>query len=407
MRLSTTARHALLIFIPFSICSSAQDGVLMSPSELKAVSGDLKSQLDSSLPGNRIQIRISDGLGTTPGRLESLENLLRRQLQVIRPYEPDSIAKEIEQIWAKPCADEQSDLCKRRVQLLKIANILRDAEKVAPGCAAAAQGFIPYYEAANPPREIAQSFDTACLASFEPRLVGAVEERPAGRPKVFDQGGATEVARGALSAVGILEEDGTPFCGALLLNDHTLVTAWHCYDHAYSKLPQGRVSVRPILGARGPWKVAAAPVSKPVTINNAVRNDWVRLGIDTTDAIGASVTRLIRAPDFNEVTVVGYFAHDEGTTYSIGATQAGMAYRSLRYPRPGLCHTIEISNGCLKLACQTVRGFSGSPIFSVSQDANSPIDVVGFISQPNQITSSCPGMRNAGATLAVSADLVE
>lgn len=170
---------------------------------------------------------------------------------------------------------------------------------------------------------------------------------------------------------------------------------------------QGTVTVRAASGGRAPWKLAAEPVSQPEGHSDAVKDDWVVLRVVTTDAILARETVLQRLAKLDEVTLLGHYAYFPEVDYAPGTPQENWR-RGLRYPKAGLCQAIKVIGYCLQVACQTVRGFSGAPIFVKSADgSNDPLQVVGFVSQPDQDAGQCNGFELYGSSYAVSADAVK
>jgi hypothetical protein len=150
--------------------------------------------------------------------------------------------------------------------------------------------------------------------------------------------------------------------------------------------------------------MAARPVSRPESNSLAVRDDWIVLQIDTTEPIGAAETVLEREPSLGPVSLAGHYAHFNYASYA----QAGAPEwrRGLRFPRPDLCQTIKVVGDCLQLACETVRGFSGTPVFRAAPAASgSAIPVVGFISQRAHSDAECP-TGPLSPTLAVSSAAV-
>lgn len=341
-------------------------------------------------------------------KLESetlLDALKRKQIEVQIPSDPEAIATALTiraKTYGLDCP-KRAYACAQQDQLTKVAEGLRLGSSMAMGCAAAALEFQKSYTDGDPPPAVARNYDMACLRSIERRSVNGVPEELVAPPALF----GPEV-HGALSAIGILEEKGSrPFCGGLIRNDRTVVTAHHCYEGKRQAFLQGAITVRPADGRHGPWRLAAEPVAEPASQGDAVKDDWVVLRIDTLDSIDAHEASLQPLSALGEVTVLGHYAYFPEVDYVPG-TPAENWRRGLRYPKPGLCQAVKVVGYCLQIACQTVRGFSGTPVFSASASKpDSPLRVVGFVSQPDQDAGQCNGFVLNGSTYAVSADAVK
>lgn len=337
-----------------------------------------------------------------PELIASLRDRLKKQEEFQRTADFQLIASGVEHEMSR-----QADLCVRdraacfeRDRLRTIVTILKQADQRAPACGPAAEAYSKNYENDDPTEVVAANFDLNCLSAPVDRSFAGTNVDAAPLPNVFAGGGTVSAEQGALSAVGIMEQDGIPFCAGLLRNDKTFVTARHCAED-YMRAPGSvRVTVRSASGSRGPW-----PLGKILSQGEAgdtVRSDWAVIALNATTPIGAAATKLTRGSPFSEVTMLGFFRHFRATSAGGNSAQAG-----LRYPRAGMCQLIELQGECLRLACQTIRGFSGTPIFRPEDGAaGSPIAVLGFISQADQSSAQCAGLRLKGFTLAVSADAV-
>lgn len=353
----------------------------------------------------KIGVRLPELPSTTKiGDLLRNDPILRAPInknQLVQiPHDPLGIADgmdgEIQRLATSCRLNHRS--CEEAQSLAVTASALRKAAAANPLCPAAAVEFIPYYADSDPPAEVARRFDLACLGSFAPRLdlVGAESVQPA----IFR---ADNPQAGVLSAVAILQVGDTPFCGGLLRKDHSLVTARHCFDAMAEDFRRGRVTARPAAGGAGPWPVSPMPL-RTGDGGDAVRNDWVMLKVSTPDAIAAVDTTFQRASP-GPVTLVGHYGFWDKTNYAPGAPSAGWQ-RGLRFPRDGLCQVVKVVDGCVQLACETVRGFSGTPIFVTSHSDGQPYAVVGFISQPNGDATQCYGIDLATSTFAVASDVI-
>lgn len=332
-----------------------------------------------------------------------LERMLDRLQRMQRTFEPDVVVNSLDALIREQ--DNECPLftesCRERDELKAVRALIAAGSAGARDCNAAAKAFDPFLDKLNPPETVARQFDMACLGSIEPRLVDGRPETPLPRPAVLDAGGAVAGRQGALTAIGLIEVAGVPFCGALLRNDRTLVTARHCHTMALQQFAEGKATVRPLSGGRGPWKVVGTPIDTPSGPAESVQADWIRLRIDTTDAIGAADVRMVADVPRRSVTLVGHFAPFH---HASGPPPAGEGWRrGLRFPRAGLCVVVTASARCVQLACQTVKGFSGTPLFQVDPARpDQPLHVVGLISRPQQQSAGC-GLDGRQYTLAVPA----
>src|SRR5690606_7459243 len=74
----------------------------------------------------------------------------------------------------------------------------------------------------------------------------------------------------------------------------------------------------------------------------------------------------------------------------------------LRFPRIGLCEAVRQSPGCIQMICQTIKTFSGAPVFRADSPSNAP-EVIGFISGTEAEHANCRALALERSTLAVSA----
>jgi hypothetical protein len=109
------------------------------------------------------------------------------------------------------------------------------------------------------------------------------------------------------------------------------------------------------------------------------------------------------------VTLAGYFSDHASVGYSAtAAAPVTEAQRGLRWPRQGFCVALEERLGCLHLGCETVKGFSGAPVFLNKQPMpDQPLEVVGFVSRPNTSKGHGCGHVEGQVTLSVSATQVQ
>jgi hypothetical protein len=330
-----------------------------------------------------------------------IEHALNRLKIRQRTFEPAQAINSLNvQIldFDRRCATQPA-ACRHRDELQTVQAIIRQGARDAPGCDAAADAFKLHLDDLLPPEAIARAFDLACLGSLLQRASASGPEPL--RPSILGTGGAPGGPQGALTVIGLIEVKGVPFCGALLRNDRTLATARHCYHDIYPYLPAGEVTVRPLSGSGGPWKIGLEPVDAAPESDETVEGDWIRLRIETADAIGAAEVTMVAQPPIGPVTLVGHFAPYRHASGPIAIPSEWR--RGLRFPRAGLCVTVSSSPRCVQIACQTVKGFSGTPIFQVDPARpDAPLHVVGLVSRPQQLAAGC-GMDGVFYTLAVPA----
>ncbi len=136
-----------------------------------------------------------------------------------------------------------------------------------------------------------------------------------------------------------------------------------------------------------------------------VPEDWAVLALVMTPGVTLKVVNSHMVP-FDapaEVTLLGLYPHALAADYyPVGSAHP---MRSIRFPKPGLCEAISLSDNCLQLACQTVRGFSGTPIFS-SRRPDGSYEVIGFVSGATGAQTGCDGnLPLTNSTYAVSSSV--
>lgn len=294
------------------------------------------------------------------------------------------------------CGNRTTGECGQIPELTKVANDLRLANTTYPGCSAAVSNYLTYYPRRPVPAAVQRTYDQACLAASVPREALLADPYPTL---------LTAAAPGqasALRSIGLLEADGKIFCGALLRNDRTIVTARHCFDgRGGAYLAAGAVTVRPIDGRGAAWTLATTIQKQGAGGGKLTKDDWAVVAIDTTAAIGAADLPLASPAKPGAATVVGYFTGHTATPPPPGGADGWQ--RGVRWPKPGLCQVIQIKPGCLQLACQTVEGFSGAPIFSLAPGQSKPT-VIGFVSRPATVNAGVCSTSASSITLAASAE---
>lgn len=330
---------------------------------------------------------------------------IRKNQQVQRPSQPEVTAATLEaraKELSISCTSSTLLACKQRDALFGAAASLLAGIVAAPDCDTAAKAFAPHYRSADPPEAISRNYDMACLGSIQPRREGAGVEKPKTAPPIISAG-LRDPANGIMAMIGILERDGNPICGSLIRPDRTIVTARHCYDKHRSAFEAHSVTVRPASGLAGPWSIVGVK-SKPAVDTDAAADDWVVLNVASAPDFAVPASTFAAMPFAGAVTVVGHFAHFKNVDYQ-DETLPGWK-KGLRFPRDGLCQSVQAVRGCLQIACQTVRGFSGAPVFLPSAGADGKPQVVGFISQDYSAQAKCPPAL-IGATLAVASGQID
>ena len=282
-------------------------------------------------------------------------------------------------------------------------NRLAEADRRMPGCGPAVRDFNLYYRAANPPAHIASAYDLNCLGSFSARQTVLPFPETS---ETHARGGAREArSRRLLGSIGLLEDltlglDGRPagiVCSGLLLSPGRFVTAKHCLRS--SDLGNLRVSA-----ADGSFKsVVPDPAGIARAAEYSVADDWVVLGLSALGERSFAPVELLREPRSTEVNIVSYYPHFAMTGY-VGRPDPRES--SLRYQLDGMCQAIQSLNGCLEISCQSIRSFSGAPIFrDVGEDQ--PLQVIGFVSGNKGNDTGCATPDSfTNTTLAVSADRI-
>lgn len=288
------------------------------------------------------------------------------------------------------CRGSESYDCRFVSALRGSAGRLAGAAAAAPECERAAVRFGEHYRQLLVPTDIARDFDIACLGSFAPRLADAGSVRP----EVLKNAEAD----GMLDVVGLLEVNGAIICAGLLRPDRKFVTARHCIEGsagvplkvrlASNRLPAMNVQVR-----RHPsWSELGVPA------------DWAVLDLEPGPALPIPTSRLTSLTLPTKVSLIGTYRYAQPDVYAPGSVSFE---RDLRFPRDGFCEAIDELSGCLQLACQTVRGFSGAPIIT-SRGSDGSIEVIGFLSHSEGDAAACrKGVMVSNSTFAVSATQIQ
>ncbi|MGH6909083.1 MAG: trypsin-like serine protease [Phenylobacterium sp.] len=336
------------------------------------------------LAGAAHRIRLSDPRTQMPSSPSATEGILTAKIATSD----------------KACAAGGAGACGDGVRL---KGVLADVETTAlryPNCSKAATAYVKYYPDGEAPDAVAAAYDTACLASSEPRSSAGSFIHDSLPPVLA---ALSNPATGGLSPIAVLEVDGTPFCGALLRNNHTLITARHCFEGAAAGAwKAGAIRLRPVDGRGGPWQIDKNFLKAGADASTA-RTDWAVVKILTAESIRATDVNLEAATGPGAVSVLGYFKDHAAVGYGPGQSPEEWK-RGLRWPRPGFCAIEDVRPGCLRLLCQTVQGFSGAPIFSAA--APGKVAVVGFVSRAAVADGAACGPATSYVTIAASADVV-
>lgn len=337
----------------------------------------------------------------SPPRLNALDGLIgdwqRRREWVLIPSGPSETAHkltELAAVYARDCDTTVTTplACGRADGYGKAAARLEAASSgSASECGKAGAVFRKAYATGTPSDDVARAYDLACLGSFSTRLSEVGTPVPSPRPPLLE---SAESAEGLLSAVGLLESGGAVRCAGLIRPDGKFYTVRHCLANAADGF-----TVRSVDGAL--LASGLQPVRQSPSSQTGVAADWAVFELPPGSRAVVR-TNLVKLAAPAEVTLVAPYAHASATAYA-QADAPGL--RALRFPRDGLCQALRASTGCLQLVCQTVRGFSGAPIFSAHRPDGS-YDVVGFVSGSGGEDQTCPGSENiTNSTFATGADV--
>ncbi len=340
-----------------------------------------------------------DGNLPTDDAENPLMTELRKKLeQVIMPAGPGSSSDDIAaaaSLLGRGCKNEISLICGEAGALRRAAAAMEVAGRSSPTCESAAAAFRTVYASLAATDAIATDYDRACLGSFAPRAGEDAAAAAAVRPSILE---GAEQPGGLLDAVGLLEVNGEVQCGGLLLADRTFITARHCLRG----LAGVKLTVRSA-SRRLPAMTAAPAPLHPLWSKLGVPSDWAILTLEGSGALPVPPSRLGAMVMPGEVSLVGFYRYARSDIY---AADEVPFERDLRFPKSGMCQAIEDLSGCLQLACQTVRGFSGTPIFR-SRSGDGPIEVVGFLSGGEGDDTKCRMSHTVdNSSYAVSATMV-
>ncbi len=292
-------------------------------------------------------------------------------------------SSELAQTAAELCREGSQPACLRSQALAATADRMRAAAATHLRCAVAAQQMEGYYKLNDPRPEVAAAYDLWCFGSFVARADEPIPEEP--RAAVLDGT--------LLSALGVVMVNGVPQCSGLLTPAGRFVTARHCADPIRAnpyvvQASTGKSWMLELVGAG--LRIGAA-------------HDWAiydLAGVDSIAAVKVTMVPLTRATS-QPVTLVAAWPH-LGRPLDATVPLAS----AMRYPRDGLCEFISERSGCLLLNCQTIKGFSGAPIFRPGRGGEAP-EFVGLVQGANTSSARCGLELLNDTTLAVSAAQVK
>jgi hypothetical protein len=259
---------------------------------------------------------------------------------------------------------------------------------------------------ANEPGSAAVAFDNACLASSLPWSSETRTRQADETPALFRKGGENAGVAGALNATVLIQffDSGTwrHHCGGLLRPGNRIITARHCFTShdAIEALKDGRAHVR-VLGRPEqayPLDRSAADISQGAP--PAVESDRLTLAFQgPTPPMPAPnvVFRSVTGP--TEALVVGYYPH-WSKARAANAPDVPEWLQGIRWPGNRMCHAMYAVGACLRLLCQTVPGYSGTPIFDAAGRGGEPLRVLGIVSREDTNAGGRCGPQLPEATLA-------
>lgn len=189
----------------------------------------------------------------------------------------------------------------------------------------------------------------------------------------------------AAEFTGMLSADGasTPHCGAVLLQD-VIVTAAHCvFDPSGGGSRRFNTLTVTPLGAQSAFNVDVPITSS--TERLPVSQDYIALQYPAH--IRPPQAQILRTKSFEgTIRLVGQF----NTAWPIDLHDRSTR-PNLRSPINNQCHAVASTEHCLSLVCQTTAGFSGSPVFTQS---NNRLRLLGLISHSQTSDYSVPGCND-------------
>lgn len=229
-------------------------------------------------------------------------------------------------------------------------------------------------------------------------------------PAVARTGGG-EAGQGALKATGLLQVDGLgdPFCGGVFLSPSEVQTALHCFGRAdtYQALKQGRVTIRQADSATAPaWKVTAQTLDPSVTSGAGfdVSRDFLRLRL-TLPATGVPKLTVRKPSGLEPAFVAGFMlGHDKLRKPAVSDTKWAATpewWKGLRWAKPDGCVVVDSDDNCFRMLCETVRGFSGAPVFATKASPAEPLVLFGIVKGTEGGANVCRTPELAWSTIGV------
>lgn len=315
----------------------------------------------------------------TIAREEALRRFRREEL--FQLIDGDKLSDDVLDLAAdfqKNCKPDARGDCTLAETLRQIAPGLRPRPEDA-GCVTAANALYVITEVQRRTWHTTQeaaTWETECLSEVAQSEIGRTQAGAASTDSL-------------LSSVGILFIGTTPHCSGLLTSDGRFITARHCIGIGpYGNLRVRQANTNAVRGVRridqntapgvpGDWAVFAlldAPFAGVRDYSVGVPKPG-----DAAYPVGMSLVSVHRLAPLTDVAAV------------------------IRTPRDGKCRVVVPANDCLQLACQTLQGFSGSPIFSIPSAGGEPV-LVGLLSGGRNERCETPHLPRA--TFAVPQALV-
>jgi len=215
-----------------------------------------------------------------------------------------------------------------------------------------------------------------------------------------------------LSSVGVLVDTQEAFCGAIALTDTMILTARHCFYSIDGDIPNafheslraGHVQFASLRDSSPLIEVAGIRVSdSPVTGTGRIThlNDYVFLDLRASlpGFTAIPLSRDFASNAVRRVWLPGPFRF----AYAPDASDLAAAARtSARWSRSGWCPATISRSGCVQHGCQSVGGFSGSPLLELQSDGT--VSLLGLHRQANDGTGLCAvsGQRSGNFALAAN-----
>lgn len=169
------------------------------------------------------------------------------------------------------------------------------------------------------------------------------------------------------------------FCSAAITDSDTILSARHCFIEGRARTPahvclaSGAVEFRSF--AQPEASYAIHPFTDPEIEMLADRSEVAQDFVELTPARPIdgieSVTRQARAPVYAAAMIVGY--HDLVVSRRSESEPDWLG--KVRWSRPH-CSFIRSVGPCAVTKCQTISGFSGVPVWSVSDDGETQLSAI-------------------------------